>query len=126
MKITNYKELEIWKRSLELTIEIYTITNQYPKSEVFGITSQMRRAAFSAPSNIAEGWVRNSTPSLIYFLNISNSSLSELETFIIISERLNYLNQESSLKLTQEINEISKMIYGLTNYLKKKSAKTDN
>ena len=118
MVISNYKDLEIWKRSVELTINIYSITTHYPKTEIFGITSQMRRAVTSVAANIAEGWTRKGENSVIYFLNVANGSLSELETFLIISGRLNYLDSGQSMKIENEINEISKMIYGLKRYLK--------
>ena len=72
MAISNYKELEIWKRSSELTINIYLIAKDYPKTEIFGITSQMRRAVTSIAANIAEGWTRKGENSIIYFLNIAN------------------------------------------------------
>ena len=92
MIIKNFKELEIWKRSMNLALKIYQTTRKFPKSEMFGITDQMRRASCSVPSNIAEGWTRSTNPSKIHFLDMANSSLSELETFSMICEKLNYLN----------------------------------
>jgi four helix bundle protein len=111
MKIVSYKELIIWKKSIDLTLKIYKETKTFPKEELFGMVSQMRRAASSVPANIAEGWNRNSNKSLIHFLNISNGSLGELNTFTILAEGLGFLKKEVSLELQDEIDLISKKIY---------------
>ena len=97
---------------------IYQVTSDFPKEELFGITSQMRRAAVSIPSNIAEGAARNSTKEFNNFLSIALGSASELETQILISRNLNYLNSNNSEKLLNDLNEIQKMIQGLMKNLK--------
>ncbi|MBI4682860.1 MAG: four helix bundle protein [Nitrospirae bacterium] len=90
MRMT-HKDLDIWKLGIELVEKIYRITAKFPKEEVFGLTSQLRRAAISIPSNIAEGAARNSRKEFLQFLYIALGSLSEIETQIVISKRLGYL-----------------------------------
>jgi len=113
MKIKNYKDLDIWKRSIELVEEIYRLTKTFPKEELYGLTSQMRRAAISIPSNIAEGFTRLHNKEYRQFLYISLGSCAELNTQIIISSRLSYLSNEKANRTINEIEEISKMIMGL-------------
>jgi four helix bundle protein len=108
-----HRDLKVWNNSINLVTNIYQITNDFPRDELFGITSQMRRAAVSIPSNIAEGAARNSTKEFNKFLSIALGSASELETQILISKNLNYLNSNSSEKLLNDLNEIQKMIQGL-------------
>lgn len=110
MAIKSYKDLLIWKRSVDLTVEIYKLTGNFPKHELFGLTNQMRRASASVPANISEGWIRNGTKSRLHFLNIATASLSELESFLIISEKLQFVTSEQNQPLINEINEIGKMI----------------
>ena len=116
-----HKDLIVWKKSIELVKYIYLITNSFPKSEQLGLVSQMRRCAVSIPSNIAEGCGRNSNNELIRFLYIALGSSSELETQIIISIELNFLENEKATGCLSLINEIIKMITSLI-----KSIKTRN
>ena len=116
-----YKDLIVWKKGIELAKSIYLITNSFPKSEQFGLTSQMRRCAVSIPSNIAEGCGRNSDDELIHFLYIALGSSSELETQIIISVELNFLENEKAIECLTLLNEIIRMIAALI-----KSIKTRN
>jgi four helix bundle protein len=113
MKIKSYKDLNIWKRSIGLVEEIYIITKNFPKEEMYGLTSQLRRSAVSIPSNIAEGFTRLHNKEYRQFLYISLGSCAELTTQIIISSHLRYLNSEKANKILNEIDEISRMIMGL-------------
>ena len=116
----NFKELLVWKKSIELVTEIYEITSVFPSEEKFGLVSQIRRAAVSIPSNIAEGNARRSSADYIQFLKIARGSGAEVETQIIISKNLGFLNDVKCEELTLKITEIMKMINGLINYLKTK------
>ena len=109
----NFKELKIWQKSIALTKDIYTITKNFPKEEMFGLTNQIRRCAVSVPSNIAEGCGRDTPKQLINFLNIAMGSLCELETQLLISKELHYIKQQNSKEILNNIDEIGKMINGL-------------
>ena len=87
-----YKDLEIWKEAIKLVTDIYKITEIYPKTEQFGLTSQIRRCVISIPSNIAEGTVKHSDKETLRFLDIALGSLAELDTQMILSEQLSYIN----------------------------------
>ena len=117
--LKNYKELKVWQKSYELCLEIYRITAKFPKEERYGLTSQIRRAAVSVPSNIAEGYGRKTTPEYIRFLYIAYGSNCELETQILLSGDLGYietgkletLNLESSNPLHQIIETNRRKTY---------------
>ena len=113
MKIKSYKDLNIWKRSIEVVEDVYKTTKNFPKEEIYGLTSQLRRAAVSIPSNIAEGFTRLHNKEYRQFLYISLGSCAELNTQIIISSHLSYLSSEKANGILKEIEEISKMIMGL-------------
>ena len=98
-----HKDLDIWKLGIELVEKIYKITNSFPESEKFGLISQMQRAAVSYPSNIAEGAARNSIKEYIRFLYISLSSLAEIETQIIIAERLGYIEDSDIVENIEKL-----------------------
>ena len=115
----NHKDLEVWKKSIGFVTEIYRATNSFPKEEIYGLTSQIRRAAVSIPSNIAEGSARRSDKEFIQFLYIALGSLVETETQLIISKEIGYLNDISYL--SQEVENIRKMLVGLIKHLKGKS-----
>ena len=93
MKVKDYKELKVWQKGIEIVDKIYSITDKFPKEELYGIVSQMRRAAISIPSNIAEGFVRHHTNEYKQFLYISLGSCAELDTQLIISNRRNYVTK---------------------------------
>lgn len=105
-----YKELGVWRKSVDLTEEVYSITRHFPHEEKFGLTSQIRRATVSIPANIAEGWGRGTTREDLKFLLISRASLMELETHGIISARLGYLSKEEFAGLETRIDEIGRML----------------
>ena len=115
-----HKDLEAWKKSIEFVSKIYKITQTFPVDEKFGLSSQMRRAAVSIPSNIAEGCARNSDKDSIRFFDIAYGSLAELETQLIISEQLGYITNLDNL--FEDINDLFKLLSGLKRYLKTKKS----
>ena len=108
-----HHKLVVWKRSLVFVTQIYRMTAQFPPEERFGLVSQMRRAAVSIPSNIAEGAARNTRKEFANFLYIAQGSASELETQMFISRELGFVDMLDSQSLLGELDEISKMIIGL-------------
>ena len=112
-KITGFKDLRVWQKSIELVKEIYRITKHFPKDEQYGLTSQIRRSAVSIPSNIAEGVRRRSTREYKRFLNIALGSCGEVETQVIIAKELAYLDQSEESTLSELIDHISRMIVTL-------------
>ncbi len=112
-----HKDLDVWKLGIELVIRIYNITSHFSSDEQFGLTSQMQRAAVSIPSNIAEGAARNSEKEYIHFLYISLGSLAELETQLIISEKLGFLNDES---IFEEVEKLRRKLLKFIKYFKEK------
>jgi len=114
----NYKDLLVWQKAAELSVLIYELTDSFPKSELFGITSQMRRSSISIPSNIAEGSKRGTKKDFLYFLGISIGSGAELETQIYIAKRLPFGKNLSFQKAEDLLDEIMKMLNGLSHSLK--------
>lgn len=117
--VRTHKELDVYKLAISYVTEIYKYTAKYPKQEQFGITNQMRRAAVSIPSNIAEGAARQGNKEFIHFLYIALGSAAELETQLIISLQLNFIRAEEFNSLEQQINKIGMMLTGLIKYRKK-------
>lgn len=115
--LKGHKDLDAWRKSIDLVEELYKLTKEFPKEETYCLSSQIRRSAISIPSNIAEGAARNSKKEYIQFLYISLGSASELETQLIIAERLEYLKNTSDV--FDKLNDIKKMIVGLISYLRK-------
>ena len=113
----DHKDLDVWKKSIELVTEIYSITANFPNEEKYGIVSQIRRAAVSIPSNIAEGCARFSDKENLRFLDIARGSLAELETQLIISKNLGFIDSDN---LIQKIYPIAQMLSGLKRHLKQK------
>lgn len=109
----NLKQLKIWNRSVELATEVYKATDNFPKEERYGLTSQIRRSAVSIPSNVAEGAGRNSKGEFRQFLGIANGSSYELQTQLVIAKRLELLNDKTVEPLLKEIDELQKMNYKL-------------
>ncbi len=118
-KINSYKDLEVYKKGYALSIDIYKATEGFPRSEQFGLVSQMRRAAVSIPSNIAEGYRRNHRNEYIRFLRISLGSIAELETQVSISTDLGLMEKEIGDKLTKETEILGRMMYRLIESLDK-------
>ena len=115
--MNNFRELVVWQRSIDLVVKIYETTRNFPKEEKFNLISQMQRSATSIPSNIAEGAGRNTNPLFKHFLTVAIGSSHELETQIIISKQLGYINGDSCTTLVSELNSIQKMLFGLHNSL---------
>ena len=108
--VESYKELMVWQEGVKLVEEIYELTRSFPPKEQYSLTSQIQRAAVSIPTNIAEGWGRGKTGEYVQFLRIARGSLMELETQLIISQRLNYIDQNTLSQLEESIEKIGKMI----------------
>jgi four helix bundle protein len=113
----DFTKLDIWKRSHQLTLKIYTITKAFPKEELFGLTSQMRKSSSSMPTNIAEGCGRNSNSQLNQFVNIAAGSSSELQYQLILSKDLSYISDTMFKELNDETTEIRKMMFAFTDKL---------
>lgn len=113
----NFKNLDVWKLSKELCKEIYLATNSFPSEEKFGLISQIRRCSVSIPSNIAEGTGRSSNKDFARFIDISLGSCFELETQIILSNDLGFLDNEKSIFLQEKLRKIQKMLQSLHNRL---------
>ncbi|MFN8253566.1 MAG: four helix bundle protein [Ferruginibacter sp.] len=109
----NYKDLKVWEKAHLFAVKIYQLTEHFPKTETYGITNQLRRAAASIPSNIAEGCGKNTKPDFASFLNISLGSSNESEYFLLLAKDLNYLAVENYELLAKDINEIKAMLIGL-------------
>lgn len=118
----SYKQLTVWQKSINLVEGIYTLTSEFPNAEIYGLTSQMRRAVISIPSNIAEGQKRKDLPEYLQFLRIANGSAAELETQLIISRRLYPRLTYSGVEPLLE--EVQKMLTVLIRTLKSKKQST--
>ena len=112
-----YKDLEVWKEAITLVKYVYEITNNYPKTEQYGIVNQIRRCVISVPSNIAEGVVKHSDKETLRFLDIALGSLAELDTQMIISEQLCYVKSYETIEL--QISKVNALLNGLIKYYNK-------
>lgn len=117
MKSSDYRQLKVWQKAMDLTVEIYSLVNKFPRAENYALSDQMRRSVVSIPSNIAEGQGRNSDKEFVNFLSIARGSLWELETQIEISERLHYIDSGQKNKVYEQTEEIGKMLNALANSL---------
>jgi four helix bundle protein len=113
VSVKSYRELLVWQKSIELAERIYAASKGFPKEESYGLTSQMRRAAVSIPSNIAEGAAREGTGEFLQFLSTARGSLAELETQLLLTERLGYLKAAQVRELEKACDEIGRMLSGL-------------
>ena len=118
--LKNYKELKVWQKSYRLCLDLYRITKKFPKEEGYGLTSQIRRAAVSIPSNIAEGYGRKTTADYLRFLYIAYGSICELGTQLLLSGDLNYVNQDSLKALKDGTEEVERMNKALIKSLENK------
>jgi len=116
----NLKELKIWNKAIDLTVDVYKATAKFPSEEKYGLTSQSRRSAVSIPSNIAEGAGRNSSKEFCNFLGIANGSSYELQTQLVISNKLELLNDDLLDDLLKQIDELQKMNFAFQQMLKRK------
>ncbi|HEY3415393.1 MAG TPA: four helix bundle protein [Armatimonadota bacterium] len=120
MAVKSYRDLEVWQKSMDLTVDCYRITGQFPKSETYGLASQLQRAAVSIPSNIAEGATRQHTTEFIQFLSVASASLAELETQIEIASRLEYVDSKKAQAIFERTKELGRMLSGLIRVLREK------
>jgi four helix bundle protein len=120
MTVKDYRELIVWQKAMDLVEQIYSITKQFPREELYGLTSQIRRASVSIPSNIAEGQARRTTKDFLHFLAVSYGSLKEVETQILIAERLDYIQKSGILRSLELTTEVAQHISGLVNSLERK------
>lgn len=119
----DHKDLIVWQKSMELTRIIYTLTKRFPQGEIFGLTNQIRRAVVSIPSNIAEGFGRNSDKQFIHFLKIAKGSAAELETQLLISRDLSYLTAKDAKSTLALYDEIARMLGALIRNIEKRVEK---
>lgn len=119
-KINSYKDLIVWQKSIALVTSIYELSKTFPSEEKFGVVSQLNRAAVSIPSNIAEGWGRESSKNYLQFLKIARGSVMETETLLVISKNLNFINDTQFSSITNEVEEVSKILQGLINSIQQK------
>ena len=111
--MNNYKDLIVWKKSVDFAVSIYKVTQTLPKSEQFGISSQLQRAASSIAANIAEGAGRNSDKEFVHFLSIALGSLYETETHLMIAQQIGYISNETIGEFSLIISEIDRMVRAL-------------
>jgi four helix bundle protein len=115
-----HRKLDVWKKSMDFVKHVYQATETFPKSEIYGLSSQMRRAAVSIPSNLAEGAARKGKKEFSQYLYIAQGSISEIDTQIELSFILNFLEKNLYNDLMDELNTISKMLFGLLRSLQQK------
>jgi four helix bundle protein len=120
----NYKELKIWQKSVALAVNIYKRTRSFPKEELFGLTSQIRRSGISISSNIAEGAYRNSNNEFNHFLGVANGSAAEVDTQLFIAKELEFISQSEYEEFNLEITQIQKMNYTFQQTLIAKNQKS--
>lgn len=116
-KIQSHRDLLVWQKAMDLTVLVYRITQRFPKTETYRLVSQMTRSAASVPANIAEGHARGTRRDYSHFLSIAKGSLMETETYVMLSERLNYVEQPEVRAVLAVITEISKMITAIRSRL---------
>jgi len=122
--MNNYKNLKIWEKSTELAVNIYSLASKFPPEEKYGLASQIKRSAVSISSNIAEGSGRNSPKEFKNFLAFSYGSACELETQLIIAEKIKLIEESDLMELQSQISEIQKMNFSLSKSLNNKELKT--
>jgi four helix bundle protein len=120
MAIESYRELVVWQKAMDLVEVVYRASMKFPREEIYSLTAQLRRAAISIPSNIAEGQGRSTTRDFLNFLSIARGSLKEVETQVLIAERLAYISKQISGSLLAKTTEVGRLLTGLSNSLKHK------
>ena len=113
-----HKDLRVWQQSIEMVTSIYLMTQSFPKEETFGLVSQLRRASVSVPSNIAEGYARGTDKEKLHFLRISSGSMSEVETQLLLSLNLGYIDQEKYNELSEIVTSVWKQLNSLISSIK--------
>ena len=124
MAVKDYRELIVWQKAMDLVEKIYRASARFPKEEIYGLTSQIRRAAVSVPSNIAEGSGRRTTADLLHFLSIASGSLKEAETQVLIAERLAYIDRRTTSELIALTTEVGRLNSALRNSLMNRPKQT--
>ena len=122
MTVRKYTELIAWQKAIDFVEAVYRFSSTFPGSELYGLTGQLRRAAVSVPSNIAEGQSRNSSREFIHYLGIAYGSLSEVETQLVIAQRLKYIDCVELEGLLEKAGEVGRLINGLSNSIGRKLA----
>jgi four helix bundle protein len=117
MSKVNFKDLVVWQRAVDLVPKLYRLLRQFPPEENYALSSQIRRAAVSVPANIAEGQSRQSPKEFLYFLSLAKGSLNELQTLLIIAQRLDYIRPDQLEDAEREISEVAKPLHGLARSL---------
>jgi four helix bundle protein len=120
MAVRQYQELIVWQKAMDLVMRVYELTETFPSKELFGLTNQLRRAAVSIPSNIAEGQGRNSTREFVRHLSIARGSLQEVETQVLITNRLNHVGEHDKMEILERTAEVSRLMTGLSKSLVRK------
>jgi four helix bundle protein len=114
----SYRDLVVWQKAIDLVVGVYRVTRCWPEEELFGLTDQVRRAAVSIPANIAEGQGRDSGKEFLHHLSIADDSLHEVETHLVISQRLNYLDEPTCAPLLHQAAEVDRLLHGLKRSLR--------
>ena len=117
----SYRDLDVWKEAMDLVVACYRITDMFPRTEMYGLNSQLQRAAVSVPSNIAEGQGRQYAKEFLQFLAVANGSLAEVETHIQIARRLDYVNATTEAELLEKTGRIGRMLNGLRRSIQERS-----
>ena len=117
MNVRSYRDLIAWQKAMDLVAGVYRVTEPLPAREQFGLSNQMRRASVSIPSNIAEGQGRGTTKNYVHFLHISRGSLQELETQLLLAQRLSFAGESDVQRLLSVCDEVSRLVSGLINAL---------
>jgi len=121
-KIKSYRDLRVWHEAMDIVEKCYRLTADFPRDEIYGLTSQVRRAAVSVPANIAEGYGRDNTGSYIYFLKIAQGSLKEVETLLLVAERITLIPANSTEGLLAQCDVTGRMLNGLIRSLERDSS----
>jgi len=121
MRLTNYRDLEVWQKGMDLVVSVYHLTADFPPQEKFGITSQIQRAAVSIPANIAEGYGRTHRGDYLHHLSIAKGSLAEVETHLTLAARLGFVSRERVLETWRLAQDVGKMLTRLIASLEPKS-----
>jgi len=119
VEIRSYRDLRVWQEGMDLAAECYRLTADFPKSELFGMTGQIRRASTSIPANIAEGYGRQSTGAYVQFLRIAQGSLKELETYLLLAVRVGLVTEEAVVPLLARCESVGRMTVALTRSLER-------
>lgn len=125
MTIQSYRDLLVWQKAMDLVAECYRLSEFFPKTETYGLASQLRRAAVSIPANIAEGHGREHLGDYLHHLSIANGSLMEVETHLLLAEKLSFLTKQQTETILSATAEVSRMLSGLTRSLKNIRPKTN-